>query len=81
MAGQYKAQVDVAHIEIEVNRQRQNVEWAQDSAQRLRDHQDRIDEQRALEEQNKKQMLAELQTQQQSVVAPPMPNPQPPMGM
>ncbi len=81
IAAKYGAQIDIARLEMEQARDRKDIEWAIERQRLENERQTQINEQKQMDMAQRDRMLAELQQQQPPVVAPPMPNPQPPMGI
>ncbi|NTB86851.1 flagellar FliJ family protein [Agrobacterium tumefaciens] len=87
IAAKYGAQIDIARLELEMNKQRQDVEWAIERERLDAERKKQIEEQRQMDEAEKAQMMTELdqqaqmemQMQMQQVQQPPMPPN--PMGM
>ncbi|AQS61713.1 hypothetical protein AGRHK599_LOCUS1292 [Rhizobium rhizogenes] len=79
IAAKYGAQIDIARLEVEQSRQRQDVEWAIERERLEAKRKKQIDEQRQMDEAAKAQMMAELQA---PIPQSPMPQTPPnPMGM
>ncbi|XUY25848.1 portal protein [Agrobacterium sp. rho-8.1] len=83
MEAENGAKLDLARLEYEMARDRQDVEWAMERERSAKDQEAQIEEQKKLDAQSRDQMLAELaqnnQQQMQPPVQPPMPQQQPPM--